>query len=59
MKELNRKYTGCLRIGVTGLSPERVCQWKKWSPENDSSGNTVTLDRTEDGRLCVCSGGKV
>ena len=60
VKELSSmKFVGCLRIGVTTLSPERVCEWKKWSTDNDASGNSIALDRTDDGKLCVCSKGEV
>ena len=57
--QLSNCYTGFLRIGVSDLSPETICGWKKWSERNDTSGNSTVLDGTEDGRLCVYSGGKV
>ena len=62
MKELNGKYHGCLRIGVTSLPPETVSSWKSWTSKSNASGDTkmtIVLDILEDGRLCVCSGGEV
>ena len=46
-------------IGVTGLPLDTVSRWKRWLPENDTTPRTTVLDRTEDGRLCVCNRGQV
>ena len=60
MKELSAKdFKGCLRIGVTSLPVETVCGWRRWRVDSDTTGNTTALDRTDDGRLCVCTGGEV
>ena len=60
VKELSvKRFVGCIKIGVTSLPLETVCGWKKWTSENDATGNTTVLDRTEDGRLCVCTRAQV
>ena len=48
-----------MKIGVTGLPLDTVSRWKRWLPENDPTTRTIVLDRTEDGRLCVCCKGQV
>jgi hypothetical protein len=59
VKELSaKKFTGCLTIGVTSLPLETVCGWRKWRVDSDTTGNTTALERTDDGRLCVCTGGE-
>ena len=40
--EITGEWSGFLRIGVTGLSPEEISQWKSGS-ERDESGQTVVL----------------
>ena len=60
VKELSAKrFVGCLRIGVTSLPLEVVAGWKKWTADTDSTGQSTVLDRTDTGRLCVCSKGSV
>ena len=60
MKELSVKnFTGCVRIGVTSLPLETVSGWRKWRLNNDTTGNTTALDRSDDGRPCVCTRGEV
>ncbi|CAI8042350.1 hypothetical protein GBAR_LOCUS23532 [Geodia barretti] len=60
VKELSAKdFKGCLRIGVTSLPVETVCGWRRWRVDSDTTGNTTALDRTDDGRLCVCTRGEV
>ena len=60
VKELSAKrFVGCLRIGVTSLPLEVVAGWKKWTADTDNTGQSTVLDRTDTGRLCVCSKGSV
>jgi hypothetical protein len=59
VKEVSERWKGYVKIGVSSLPPETVCGWNRWTAKSDTSGKTIVLDGTEDGRLCVwCKGEK-
>ena len=59
VKEVSERWKGYVKIGVSSLPPETVCGWNRWTAKSDTSGKTIVLDGTEDGRLCVWCKGEV